>query len=69
MASNICQALAPGAHRRHVVLLRGPKNAREAVKHRGAAGVPHSHAKPFVRAKGRKFEKARGRRASRGYKA
>jgi large subunit ribosomal protein L18e len=52
-----------------VVLLRGPKNAREAVKHRGAAGVPHSHAKPFVRAKGRKFEKARGRRASRGYKA
>jgi large subunit ribosomal protein L18e len=31
--------------------------------------VPHSHAKPFVRAKGRKFEKARGRRASRGYKA
>uniref|UniRef100_A0A7S0SC73 Large ribosomal subunit protein uL15/eL18 domain-containing protein n=1 Tax=Mantoniella antarctica TaxID=81844 RepID=A0A7S0SC73_9CHLO len=52
-----------------VVLLRGPKSHREAVKHRGAAGVPHSHAKPYVRAKGRKFEKARGRRASRGYKA
>ena len=32
------------------------------------AGVPHSHTKPFTRAKGRKFEKARGRRSSRGYK-
>ena len=52
-----------------VVLLRGPKNSREAVKHFGAPGVPGSHAKPYVRAKGRKFEKARGRRASRGYKA
>merc|ERR1719482_407997 len=44
------------------VLLRGPKNAREAVKHFGASGVPHSNAKPFVRSKGRKFEKARGKR-------
>jgi|TARA_Y100000994_G_scaffold224321_1_gene205894 large subunit ribosomal protein L18e len=52
-----------------VVLLRGPKNSREAVKHFGAPGVPHSHAKPYVQHKGRKFEKARGRRASRGYKA
>ena len=34
-----------------------------------SAGVPHSHVKPHVRAKGRKFEKARGKRASRGYKA
>ena len=51
------------------VLLRGPKMAREAVKHFGAPGVPHSNAKPYVRAKARKFEKARGRRASRGYKA
>jgi hypothetical protein len=33
------------------------------------AGVPHSSTKPYVRAKGRKFEKARGRRKSRGYKA
>lgn len=31
--------------------------------------VPHSHVKPYVRSKGRKFEKARGRRKSRGYKA
>lgn len=34
-----------------------------------ACSVPHSHVKPFVRSKGRKFEKARGRRKSRGYKA
>jgi len=54
----------------NTLLLRGPKNAREAVKHFGRApGVPHSHTKPYVRSKGRKFEKARGRRKSRGYKA
>ncbi|KAK9765419.1 60S ribosomal protein L18 [Basidiobolus ranarum] len=52
----------------NTVLLRGPKNSREAVKHFGAAGVPNGHAKPYVRSKGRKFERARGRRASRGYK-
>jgi large subunit ribosomal protein L18e len=53
----------------NTVLLRGPKNAREAVKHFGRApGVPHSHTKPYVRSKGRKFEKARGRRNSRGFK-
>ena len=52
------------------ILLRGPKNSREAVKHFGrATGVPQSRTKPYVRSKGRKFEKARGRRASRGYKA
>ncbi|KAK9824353.1 hypothetical protein WJX72_009612 [[Myrmecia] bisecta] len=50
-------------------LLRGRKNAREAVRHFGPApGVPHSHTKPYVRSKGRKFEKARGRRSSKGYK-
>nr|GLL37343.1 hypothetical protein DM860_007415 [Ipomoea trifida] len=44
----------------NTVLLRGPKNSREAVKHFGPApGVPHSHTKPYVRAKGRKFERAR----------
>lgn len=52
----------------NTVLLRGPKNSREAVKHFGAAGVPGSKAKPYVRSKGRKFERARGRRSSRGYK-
>ncbi len=52
------------------VLLRGPKSQREAVKHFGRApGVPHSDAKPYVRSNGRKFERARGRRSSRGYKA
>lgn len=50
------------------VLLRGPKNSREAVKHFGKPGAPRSSAKPYVRSKGRKFEKARGRRSSRGYK-
>ncbi|XP_054160730.1 60S ribosomal protein L18-like [Oppia nitens] len=54
----------------NTVLLQGPRNAREAVKHFGRApGVPHSHTKPYVRSKGRKFERARGRRASRGYKS
>ncbi|CAN6850029.1 unnamed protein product [Brassica oleracea var. botrytis] len=53
----------------NTVLLRGPKNSREAVKHFGLApGVPHSHSKPYVRSKGRKFEKARGKRKSRGFK-
>ncbi|XP_039129827.1 60S ribosomal protein L18-3-like [Dioscorea cayenensis subsp. rotundata] len=53
----------------NTVFLRGPKNAREAVKHFGPApGVPHSSTKPYVRAKGRKFEKARGRRESRGFR-
>ncbi|KAA3468710.1 60S ribosomal protein L18-2 [Gossypium australe] len=53
----------------NTVLLRGPKNAREAVKHFGPApGVPHSHSKPYVRSKGRKFERARGRRNSKGFR-
>ncbi|KAF2436218.1 ribosomal protein L18e [Tothia fuscella] len=50
----------------NTLLLRGPKNAREAVKHFGFG--PHSHKKPYVESKGRKFERARGRRASRGFK-
>ncbi|KAG6702250.1 hypothetical protein I3842_07G024200 [Carya illinoinensis] len=53
----------------NTVLLRGPKNAREAVKHFGPApGVPHSHSKPYVRSKGRKFERARGKRNSKGFR-
>ncbi|KAI2655488.1 60S ribosomal protein L18 [Labeo rohita] len=51
------------------VLLSGPRKAREVYRHFGKApGTPHSHTKPYVRSKGRKFERARGRRASRGYK-
>ncbi|CAA2957605.1 60S ribosomal L18-2 [Olea europaea subsp. europaea] len=53
----------------NTILLRGPTKSREAVKHFGPApGVPHSHTKPYVRSKGRKFERARGRRNSRGFK-
>merc|ERR1712232_1434695 len=51
------------------VLLRGPVKARKAERYFGKApGVPGSKTAPYVRSKGRKFEKARGRRASRGYK-
>jgi large subunit ribosomal protein L18e len=50
----------------NTLLLRGPKNAREAFKHFGFG--PHKHKKPYVQSKGRKFEKARGRRRSRGFK-
>ncbi|KAL7556588.1 hypothetical protein ACA910_003479 [Epithemia clementina (nom. ined.)] len=54
------------------VLLRGPKS-REALSHFGhsvSVNNPHTHTnvKPYVRSKGRKFEKARGRRRSRGFK-
>merc|ERR1711915_445415 len=51
------------------VLLQGPRKARKAYRHFGKApGVPHSKTAPMVRAKGRKFERARGRRKSRGFK-
>merc|ERR1712048_50572 len=51
------------------LLMQGPRKSREACRHMGRApGVPNSTTKPYVRSKGRKFEKARGRRASRGYK-
>jgi len=57
----------------NTVLLRGPTNAREAVRHfghRSTVNSVHTHCnvKPYVRAKGRKFEKARGRRRSNGFK-
>jgi len=51
------------------VLLSGRRNSREAVRHFGPGpGTSHSSTKPYTRAKGRKFEKARGRRSSRGFK-
>lgn len=54
---------------KNTVLLQGSRNARTACKHFGLApGQPNSHSRPYVRAKGRKFERARGRRASCGYK-
>merc|ERR1712179_784030 len=50
---------------KNTLLVQGRRNAREACKHFGRApGLPHSHAKPLVRSKGRKFERARGRRSS-----
>jgi large subunit ribosomal protein L18e len=48
------------------ILLRGPKNSREVFRHVGAG--PGKHKAPYVRSTGRKFERARGRRASRGFK-
>ncbi|KAK3395273.1 putative 60S ribosomal protein L18-B [Podospora didyma] len=50
----------------NTLLLRGAKNSREAVKHFGFG--PHKNKKPYVQSKGRKFEKARGRRRSKGFK-
>jgi large subunit ribosomal protein L18e len=56
----------------NTVLLRGPKS-RKALAHFGhstSVTNPHAHngVKPYVRSKGRKFEKARGRRRSCGFK-
>uniref|UniRef100_A0A8D8ZYX5 Large ribosomal subunit protein eL18 n=1 Tax=Cacopsylla melanoneura TaxID=428564 RepID=A0A8D8ZYX5_9HEMI len=49
--------------------MQGKRSGRDANKHFGPApGVPHSHTKPHVRSKGRKFERARGRRTSKGRK-
>ncbi|KAG2053437.1 60S ribosomal protein L18 [Suillus hirtellus] len=50
----------------NTVLLRGKRNTREAVKHFGMG--PHKNKKPYTISKGRKFERARGRRKSRGFK-
>ena len=54
---------------KQTILLRGERTSREVYRHFGPApGTKRSTAKPYVRSKGRKFEKARGRRASRGFK-
>jgi len=52
----------------NTLLLRGPKNARDVFKHFGAAGTPGSKTIPKLQSEGRKFERARGRRASKGFK-
>jgi large subunit ribosomal protein L18e len=57
----------------NTVLLRGPLKARKAYRffgHATSVRNPHTHdgVTPHVRSKGRKFEKARGRRNSRGFK-
>merc|ERR1712048_827316 len=53
---------------KNTILLQGRRTARVANRYFGAPGVPNSTTRPLVRAKGRKFERARGRRSSRGYK-
>jgi len=51
------------------VLIRGKPTARDSVSYFGLApGVPGSTTKPRVISVGRKFERARGRRKSRGFK-
>merc|ERR1711860_473976 len=53
----------------NTVLMQGVRKSRDVYRHFGKApGVPHSHTAPHVRAKGRKFEKSRGRRSSSGFK-
>ena len=54
----------------NTVLLSGKRTARKACRYFGPApGVPGSHSRPRVISKGRKVERARGRRKSRGFKA
>merc|ERR1711988_1089847 len=53
----------------NTVNMQGPRKSREAYRHFGKApGAPNSKSAPLVRSKGRKFERARGRRKSRGYR-
>lgn len=49
-------------------LLRGRRTARTANKYFGNPGTPGSTTRPRIVSKGRKFEKARGRRRSSGFK-
>ncbi|GMM45924.1 ribosomal 60S subunit protein L18B [Pichia kluyveri] len=51
---------------KNTLILRGPRNSREAVRHFGMG--PHKNKAPKVQSKGRKFERARGKRRSRGFK-
>lgn len=51
----------------NTTLIRGRRTARSCYKYFGAAGVPNSNVAPKVASKGRKFEKARGARPSKGY--
>ncbi|KAA8913192.1 hypothetical protein TRICI_003254 [Trichomonascus ciferrii] len=50
----------------NTVILRGSRKSREAVRHFGFG--PHKHKAPRIQSKGRKFERARGRRKSRAFK-
>lgn len=50
----------------NTLILRGPRNSREAVRHFGFG--PHKGKAPRIKSTGRKFERARGRRRSKGFK-
>ena len=50
----------------NTLILRGPRNSREAVRHFGMG--PHKGKAPRIQSTGRKFERARGRRRSKGFK-
>lgn len=52
----------------NTLLLRGRRNARTAIRYFGAAGTPGSKTRPRIESKGRKFERSRGRRNSKGYR-
>ncbi len=67
--ASLCVSLRDQAPKgTNTVLLRGRRTARTATKHFGAPGTPGSSARPRVRSEGRKFERARGRRNSCGFK-
>ncbi|KAG0673278.1 60S ribosomal protein L18-A [Kluyveromyces marxianus] len=50
----------------NTLIVRGPRNSREAVRHFGMG--PHKRKAPRIQSTGRKFERARGRRRSRAFK-
>uniref|UniRef100_A0A2K6LJG1 Large ribosomal subunit protein uL15/eL18 domain-containing protein n=1 Tax=Rhinopithecus bieti TaxID=61621 RepID=A0A2K6LJG1_RHIBE len=51
------------------IVLSGSLKSQEVYRHFGKApGTAHSHPKPYVRSKGRKFERTRGQLASRDHK-
>ncbi|CCC69454.1 hypothetical protein NCAS_0C04640 [Naumovozyma castellii] len=50
----------------NTLILRGPRNSREAVRHFGMG--PHKNKAPRITSTGRKFERARGKRRSKGFK-
>jgi large subunit ribosomal protein L18e len=52
----------------NVLLLRGPRKARQAYRYFGIPGAPHSKTRPRTRGKSRKIEAARGRRSRCGFK-
>jgi len=52
----------------NTLLLRAVRHTRKAAKHYGVPGRVGSKTIPKTQADGRKFERARGRRASRGFK-